>query len=83
MRGYYSLRDCDCRYCLYYDGQQGRVIRCLAETCVCQAEIDEALARAGPGARFRPGWTIQHRPKPDPAAIEWTGSETGGKETWK
>ena len=58
--GHYRLRDCDCHFCLYFGGLTSQEILCNAETCVCQEEIDDALQRAGPGARFMGGRTIRH-----------------------
>ena len=39
----YMLDDCKCEYCLYKDRRKKGHITCLAETCVCQDEIMEAL----------------------------------------
>ena len=41
----YSVADCDCRYCLYYGGRKDGEVNCLAEECVCKAELKEALLR--------------------------------------
>ena len=41
----YTVRDCDCRFCLYYGGKRQGEIQCLAEECVCKDELREALRR--------------------------------------
>jgi hypothetical protein len=41
----YTLADCDCKYCLYYGGQRKGEINCLADECVCKAELREAALR--------------------------------------
>ena len=40
----YTVADCDCKYCLYYGGRKNREVNCLADECVCKAELQEALA---------------------------------------
>ena len=37
------MADCDCKYCLYYDGRKKGEVNCLAEECVCREELQEAL----------------------------------------
>jgi hypothetical protein len=37
----YSVADCACEWCLYYDGKCG----CALESCCCQKERDEAQLR--------------------------------------
>ncbi|MDR1014181.1 MAG: hypothetical protein LBL86_04280 [Coriobacteriales bacterium] len=39
---YYSVADCRCDLCLYW---QGRRCGCLLDICCCQKERDEALRR--------------------------------------
>ena len=41
----YSLKDCDCRYCLYYGGKRKGKIQCRARQCVCKDEIRTAIRR--------------------------------------
>ena len=41
----YTVRDCDCRFCLYYGGKRLGEIQCLAEECVCKDELKETLRR--------------------------------------
>ena len=41
----YTVRDCDCRFCLYSGGKRQGEIQCLAEKCVCKDELREALRR--------------------------------------
>lgn len=42
---YYTVADCDCKYCLYYGGRKKGEVNCLAEECVCKEELQEALRR--------------------------------------
>ena len=39
----YTLDDCKCEYCIYKGRRKNGHTTCLAETCVCQDEIMEAL----------------------------------------
>ena len=41
----YTVADCDCKYCLYYGGRKNREVNCLADECVCKAELQEAACR--------------------------------------
>lgn len=41
----YTVADCDCKYCLYYGGRKNREVNCLADECVCKAELQEATRR--------------------------------------
>ena len=41
----YTVKDCDCAYCLYYGGRRKGEIQCLAPDCVCKEELREALRR--------------------------------------
>lgn len=41
----YTLADCDCKYCAYYDGRRKGKIQCLSEKCVCLNEIKDAKER--------------------------------------
>ena len=41
----YTVADCDCKYCLYYGGRKNREVNCLADECVCKAELQEAARR--------------------------------------
>ena len=41
----YTVADCDCKYCLYYGGGKNREVNCLADECVCKAELQEAARR--------------------------------------
>ena len=41
----YTVADCDCKYCLYYDGRKKGEVNCLAEECACKEELQEALRR--------------------------------------
>ena len=38
----YTLKDCDCRYCLYYGGKRKG---CTILRCCCEKERSEAAAR--------------------------------------
>lgn len=38
----YTLKDCDCRYCLYYGGKRKGKVTCLADECVCADKIRRA-----------------------------------------
>lgn len=40
-----TVADCDCKYCLYYGGRKNREVNCLADECVCKAELQEAARR--------------------------------------
>ena len=42
----YTLKDCECQYCLYYVGKRKRKITCLADECVCNDEIRKAKERS-------------------------------------
>jgi len=42
----YTLDDCDCRYCLYFDEVEEN---CLIETCCCLEEKQAALLRISDG----------------------------------
>lgn len=42
----YTLKDCDCRYCLYYSGIRKGKVTCLADECVCADEIRQAKERS-------------------------------------
>lgn len=42
----YTLKDCDCQYCLYYGGKRKGKITCLAGECVCADEIRKAKERS-------------------------------------
>ena len=37
----YTVADCDCKYCLYYGGRKNREVNCLADECVCKAELQD------------------------------------------
>ena len=41
----YTVADCDCKYCLYYGGRKKGEVKCLADECVCKAELREAQGR--------------------------------------
>ncbi|MFQ9891876.1 MAG: ParB/RepB/Spo0J family partition protein [Emergencia sp.] len=41
----YTVADCDCKYCLYYGGKKHGEVNCLADECVCKAELREAIRR--------------------------------------
>ena len=41
----YTVADCDCKYCLYYADRKNREVNCLADECVCKAELQEAARR--------------------------------------
>lgn len=41
----YLVADCDCKLCLYYGGRRKGEVNCLAEECVCRAELREAVHR--------------------------------------
>lgn len=38
----YTLKDCDCRYCLYYGGKRKG---CAIPRCCCEKERSQAAAR--------------------------------------
>lgn len=38
----YTLEDCNCKYCLYFGGRRRGNVKCLAEECVCEEEIEAA-----------------------------------------
>ena len=38
----YTPADCDCKYCVYYEGKKNGNVICLAATCVCSDEIRHA-----------------------------------------
>ncbi len=38
----YTVKDCDCRYCLYYGGRKAG---CPLDVCCCAQERREAAAR--------------------------------------
>ena len=42
----YTLKDCDCQYCLYYGGKRKGKITCLADECICADEIRKAKERS-------------------------------------
>ena len=41
----YTVKDCDCKFCLYYGGRRGGEIICKAEECVCKDDLKDALRR--------------------------------------
>jgi hypothetical protein len=41
----YTVKDCACRFCLYYGGRHGGEIICKTEECVCKEELKNALHR--------------------------------------
>lgn len=46
----YTVEDCACKYCLYY---QGKKKGCTLEICCCEEERQQALAREARKAHKR------------------------------